>query len=130
MKKVLLMILGTISLILGVIGIVLPVLPTTPLILLSLVCYIRSSSRLYNFVLSNKYLAPYVKDYISGEGIPIKAKKKAIFLIWITIGFSVIFIIDKIFVRLMLLGIATTVSIYIWTRETLEDKNNRQYNRE
>ena len=27
----------------------------------------------------------------------------------------------------MLLGIATTVSIYIWTRETLEDKNNRQY---
>lgn len=130
MKKILLMILGTISLILGVIGIVLPVLPTTPLILLSLVCYIRSSSRLYNFVLSNKYLAPYVKDYISGEGIPIKAKKKAISLIWITIGFSVIFIIDKIFVRLMLLGIATTVSIYIWTRETLEDKNNRQYNRE
>jgi uncharacterized membrane protein YbaN (DUF454 family) len=122
MKRILLMSIGTISLGLGVIGIVLPVLPTTPFLLLALACYMKSSTKLYDFVLENKYLGPYVKDYVSGNGIPVKAKKKAIFLIWITIGFSVLFIIDQIFLRLMLLTIASIVSTYIWTRKTPEQK--------
>lgn len=122
MKKVLLIIIGTISLVLGFIGIVLPILPTTPFLLLSLFCFIRSSRRLYNFVISNKYLAPYVKDYISGNGIPMKAKKKSIFLLWITIGFSVVFVVEKALLRLLLLIIAGSVSLYIWTRSTPEEQ--------
>ncbi len=120
MKKILLTIIGTISLGLGIIGILLPILPTTPFLLLSLTCYMRSSRKLYNFVLSNKYLGPYVIDYVSGNGIPLKAKKKAIILIWLTIGFSVVFVIDKVFLRLMLITIACIVSTYIWTRSTPE----------
>ena len=123
MKKILLMTIGTISLVLGIIGIVLPVLPTTPFILLALACYMKSSKRMYMFVLTNKYLGPYVKDYISNNGIPIKAKKRATFLIWITIGFSVLFVIDKIFLRLILLIIASIISIYIWTRSTPKINN-------
>ena len=128
MKKIVLIIIGTISLSLGATGIFLPVLPTTPFLLLSLACYIKSSKKLHDFVLSNKYLAPYVRDYVSGNGIPIKAKKKAILLIWITIGFSVIFIIDKMALRIMLLTIATIVSTYIWTRDTFEDKSGIENN--
>ncbi len=120
MKKILLMIIGTISLVLGIIGIILPVLPTTPFLLLSLYCYVRSSKRLYNLILTNKYLANYVKDYISGSGIPINVKKKVIFLIWLSIGFSVIFIIDNNYLRIILLIIAGIVSTYIWTRNTIE----------
>lgn len=122
MKKILLIIIGTISLVLGFIGIVLPILPTTPFLLLSLFCYIKSSRKLYDFVLSNKYLAPYVKDYISGKGIPMKAKKKSIFLLWITIGFSVVFVVEKALLRLLLLIIAGSVSTYIWTRSTPEEQ--------
>ncbi|WP_273225536.1 YbaN family protein [Geosporobacter ferrireducens] len=128
--KILLMVIGSISLGLGMIGVVLPVLPTTPFLLISLACYMRSSRKLYDFVLSNKYLGPYVKDYVDGKGIPIKAKKRAIFLIWITIGFSVLFVIDKIFLRLMLLTIASIVSIYIWTRSTPESKNIADINQQ
>ncbi len=116
MKKILLKIIGTISLVLGIIGIVLPILPTTPFILLSLTCYTKSSNKLYHFVLSNKYLAPYVEGFVSGNGIPVKVKKKAIILIWTTIGFSSLIFIYKDFHRLILLIIASTVSIYIWTR--------------
>ncbi len=123
MKKTLLFIIGTLCLILGAIGIVLPLLPTTPFLLVSLWCYLRSSDKLYNFVLQNKYLAPFVKDYMSGNGIPTRAKKKAVFTIWLTIGFSVLFILDKIFVKIMLLTIASIVSIYIFTRKTPEDSS-------
>lgn len=118
LKKILLIIIGSISLILGSLGVILPVLPTTPFLLLSLACFIKSSEKLYKFILNNKYLGPYVKDYVRGNGIPIKAKKRAISLIWITIGFSIIFVIDKTILRLMLLTIAATVSLYIWTRQT------------
>lgn len=122
MKKIFLIIIGTISLVLGVIGIFLPLLPTTPFLLLSLGLYMRSSKKLYNFILTNKYLAPYVKDYVSGKGIPLKAKKRAICLIWITIGFSIIFAIDGMPLRLMLITIASAVSTYIWTRKTADDR--------
>src|SRR5699024_7209064 len=115
---ILLIIIGSISLLTGTLGIILPVLPTTPFLLLSLACFIRSSNKLYTFILNNRYLAPYVKDYMNGNGIPKKAKIRAILLIWITIGFSIIFIINKTILRLFLLSIASIVSIYIWTRQT------------
>ena len=121
MKRIILIAIGSISLGLGMLGVMLPVLPTTPFLLLSLACFIRSSDRLYNFILNNKYLAPYVEDYVMGRGIPLKAKKRAIGLIWITIGFSAIFIIDKNILRVMLFSIASIVSLYIWTRETASD---------
>lgn len=124
MKKIILIIIGSLSLMFGTIGIILPVLPTTPFLLLSLACFVKSSDRLYEFILNNKYLAPYVADYMSGKGIPKKAKKKAILLIWLTIGFSVIFVLDKLIFRIMLFTIASIVSIYIWTRKTAGgDKN-------
>lgn len=121
--KVILIIIGTTSLILGVLGIFLPVLPTTPFILLALACYLKSSKKLYDLVISNKYLGPYVKNYISNNGIPLKAKKKAIFLVWITIGFSILFVIHNIFIKGVLLIIAISVSAYIWTRKTYDEKN-------
>lgn len=114
------MIIGSLSLGLGIIGIFLPVLPTTPFLLLAMACYLRSSKKLYNFILTNKYLGPYVKDYVLGKGIPVKVKWKAIFLAWLTIGFSIIVIIDNIFLRIMLFVIASLVSTYIWTRKTAE----------
>ena len=117
MKKILFSIMGSICLSLGIVGILLPVIPTTPFLLLSSWFYMRSSSKLYNFVLSNKYLSPYLKDYITGNGISTKSKKKAIFMIGITIGFSVIFFVNKPLLRTILIVIASIISLYIWTRK-------------
>ena len=115
--KILLLIIGHISLGLGVLGIVLPILPTTPFLLLSLFCFAKSSDKLHDFILNNKYLAPYVKDFMNGEGIPRKVKNRVILLIWLSIGFTVIFVIDKTILRIMLISIASIVSVYIHTRE-------------
>lgn len=56
LKKYLLIIMGTISLILGTVGIFIPILPTTPFLLLASYCYIRSSKKLYNWLINHKVL--------------------------------------------------------------------------
>ena len=128
-KKILLMVIGSLSLGFGIIGIFLPVLPTTPFLLLALACYLRSNKKLYNFILTNKHLGPYVKDYVSGNGIPLRMKRRAIFILWLTIGFSAVFIVKDILVRIILLIIASMVSFYIWTRKSPEDipRGNKVY---
>ena len=61
-KKRLLFILGFISLILGIVGILLPLLPTTPFLLLSAYCFSRSSEKLNNYILNNKFFGQYIRN--------------------------------------------------------------------
>jgi len=105
---------GSVSLALGTIGIVLPLLPTTPLLLLALACYCRSSKRMTKWVLSNKYFGSYIRRYKEGKGIPIKTKIVAIAALWITISYSAFFIVNIWWiVQLILFAIATAVTIHL-----------------
>ena len=104
---------GTVSLALGTIGIVLPILPTTPLLLLALACYCRSSKRMTKWVLTNKYFGSYIRRYKEGKGIPIKTKIATIATLWITISYSAFFIVNIWIVQLILFAIAIAVSIHI-----------------
>ena len=105
---------GSVSLAVGTIGIVLPILPTTPLLLLALACYCRSSKRMTKWVLSNKYFGSYIRRYKEGKGIPIKTKIVAIAALWITISYSAFFIVNNWWiVQLILFAIAIAVSIHI-----------------
>jgi len=104
---------GTVSLAIGTIGIVLPILPTTPLLLLALACYCRSSKRMTKWVLTNKYFGSYIRRYKEGKGIPIKTKIIALAALWITISYSAFFIVNIWIVQLILFAIAIAVSIHI-----------------
>lgn len=112
--KIILIVIGTISLVLGILGIILPLLPTTPFLLLSAACYIRGSERLYKLLISNKYVGEYIRDYREGRGIPKKTKIYALVLLWSTIGFSVFFVIPLLWVKLLVVTIAGTVTVHIY----------------
>lgn len=116
-----LIIAGTLSVFLGVIGIFVPVLPTTPFLLLAAACYTRGSKRLYHRLINHPVLGNYIKNYREGKGIPIKAKIIAISLLWLTIGYSVLFIIDHIWMRILLLIIAICVTIHLVSIKTLQN---------
>ena len=104
---------GTISLILGIIGIVLPILPTTPFLLIAAACYARSSQRFYNWLLNNRILGFYIRNYLEGKGMPIKVKIFTISLLWITILISAFLFIQILWVRIVLILIAIAVTIHI-----------------
>ncbi|MCI7204876.1 MAG: YbaN family protein [Clostridium sp.] len=73
-KKVLFLILGIISLVLGIIGIFLPLLPTTPLLLLTSFCFLKSSDRLNEKFMKSKIYEKYVKKFKEQGGMTLKAK--------------------------------------------------------
>ena len=105
--------LGLLSLFLGVLGIFLPLLPTTPFLLLSAALFMKSSTRLYNWLMNHKYLGKYLQNYILHKTISIRTKISAISLLWIAILASVIIIIEKVIVKIVLLAIAIAVTIHI-----------------
>ncbi len=123
--KILLKIAGTLLVGLGVLGIFLPLLPTTPLLLLAAVCYAKSSTRLYEWLLNNKLFGSYIRNFREGRGIPLKAKVISISLLTLTIGYTAIFVIEYLWIKVVLFLIAIGVSTYILSFPTLKVKKIR-----
>ncbi len=113
LKRKLLLIAGTLSTAVGIIGIVVPILPTTPFLLLAAACYIRSSQKFYNWLLNNRILGAYIKNYIQGKGMPLKVKLFTLTLLWITIGLSAGFAVQSLLIRVILILVTVGVTTHI-----------------
>ena len=122
--KIILVVSGTFFLVLGIIGIFIPILPTTPFLLLAAACYARGSKKFYNWLINNKWLGEYIKNYREGRGIPSTIKIISIILLWITIIFSTIIIVTNYFIQIILIIIAFGVTIHILTIKTMK-KNSK-----
>ncbi len=108
---------GCLSVALGVIGIFLPVLPTTPFLLLAAACFARSSKRFYLWLVLHPKLGPWVRDYLDGQGLPLKGKIWALVLMWASISFSM-WIVPLPWVRVFMLVSAVCVTVYILKQKT------------
>lgn len=125
--KTILILLGTISLFLGVAGIFIPGLPTTPFILLTAGLYLRGSDRLYKKLVSNRHLGSYIIAYHSNRGMSARIKLFSIGLMWIMIALSTHLFIDQLSIKLIVTGcgIAGTV-VMGFIVPTTGSKNNNQ----
>ncbi|WP_226085034.1 YbaN family protein [Mesobacillus sp. S13] len=117
--KALLIIIGTLSIALGVIGIVVPLLPTTPLILLGAACYVKASDELYQKLIKNKWLGRYIKDFREKNGITLKNKVLSLSLMWISITGTILFFDIELWLAAALIIVAVTVSAYILSFDTI-----------
>jgi uncharacterized membrane protein YbaN (DUF454 family) len=118
-----LIIVGTFFVGLGILGIFVPLLPTTPFLLLGALCYARSSKKFYNWLINNKWFGSYIKNYWERKGIPLKIKVLTISFLWVTIGYSAIFVINNFLVKIILTLIAIGVTIHILSIRTLKHCN-------
>jgi uncharacterized membrane protein YbaN (DUF454 family) len=111
---------GTICVVLGAIGIVLPILPTTPFLLAAAACYYKSSPRMHRWLLNNKWFGEYIRNYTEGKGLTKKTKITALTVLWVTIGFSTVFMLDRILpamlvlpMQLIMVAVAVAVSAHV-----------------
>lgn len=117
-NKYLLIILGTISLIFGAIGVFVPILPTTPFILLASFCYLRSSKRLYKWIIGHKVFGKFIYNYIEHKAVKKSAKISAITFLWLSLGISIV-LNNSLNIRLLLTLIGIGVSLYLFRLNTL-----------
>jgi uncharacterized membrane protein YbaN (DUF454 family) len=120
--KYILAILGLISLLIGVLGIFIPLLPTTPFLLLSATLFMKSSTRLYNWLMNHKYLGKYIKNYLQYKVISKKTKISSISLLWIAITISIVLVVEKLVFKILLLAIAIAITIHILSFKSNKEK--------
>ncbi len=72
--KIIYLVIALISFALGLVGVVLPLLPTTPFLLLTSYCLLKSSDRLNEKFEKTKVYKVYVKPFIEKKGMTLKAK--------------------------------------------------------
>ncbi len=118
-KKGLLFVCGSVCLIFGGIGIFIPVLPTTPFLLLSAFCYLRSSEKMYKWLMENRVLGKYIYNYVHYRAVEKKTKVVALIFLWCSMLIS-IYLIDNNYVRFLLILIGIGVSIHILMLKTLK----------
>jgi uncharacterized membrane protein YbaN (DUF454 family) len=126
LKKIFLIFLGTISLVIGVIGIFVPGLPTTVFLLITAALYMRSSDNLYQKLLANKILGPYITDFQVKKGMTRRTKLHAIGTMWFMITISSVFFIDPLNIKLIVisLGIIGTIVMGFIVRTVDKKENN------
>ena len=106
------LLLGTLSLVVGIIGIFLPVLPTTPLLLLAAWCYYRGSRRMYHWLMSHPHLGAYLRNFTERKVIPLHAKVVTLTLLWASLLFCA-YILAPIWLKCLMIAIAIGVTIHI-----------------
>lgn len=76
-QRLLWLVAGVLSLLVGFVGIFLPLLPTAPLILLAAFCFSRGSERLEAWMLNHRRFGPLIHDWRRNRAVPLRAKQFA-----------------------------------------------------
>lgn len=128
--------LGTVTLALGLLGIVTPGLPTTPFLLLTAFLYARSSDRLHKKVLNNKITGAYINKV--NNGFSVKLTLFSILFMWVMISFTTFVVFKGNFNMQMIMivsGVIGTIAQILVLRkkkkkvlqEVSSEKNNDEY---
>ena len=112
--------LGSVSLVLGIMGVFLPVLPTTPFLLLAAAMYMRSSQRLYDWLMSHKHLGAYIRNFREHKALPLRVKVVSVTMVWATLLYCAIFVAKEWWMSAIFIAIATGVTVHILSFKTLK----------
>jgi len=112
--KYFLITMGVLFTIIGFVGAVLPLLPTTPFLLVAVICFSKSSERFENWLVNTKVYITYVESFKNNKGYTLKNKFKLLISVYIVVGFS-IFMIDHSLIRLGLVIMVIIQTIVLFT---------------
>ncbi len=118
-RKGLLITFGFLTLGLGVIGVFLPLLPTTPFLLVSAWAWMKSSDRFYTWLIRNRVLGTYIRNYKEKRGITLRHRVITIAVLWIGIGYAAIFVSERLWLTLLLFAVALGVTVHLCVLKTL-----------
>jgi uncharacterized membrane protein YbaN (DUF454 family) len=123
-KKVLLTLLGVVSLGLGAVGVVIPVLPTTPFVLLAAMCFSKSNKKFYLWLQDNRVFGQFIENYRTQQGISIWLKTTSIIFLWT--GLIISMVMTRAVLVYALLGfVGVCVTIHLLMIKTKKEGDEK-----
>ena len=127
LSKIIYTIIGCLSLALGSVGAVLPILPTVPFLMLSALCFAKSSEKLNTWFKQTKIYKNNLESYVRGEGMTMRTKTKILLTVTalMAVGF-VVMLSKKVYIGCILLLIVWLVHIlyFAFAIKTISIQNN------
>lgn len=122
--KWLFFILGTVCLVLAYLGIILPGFPGTPFILLTAFFYVRSSDRMFEWILRRKIFAKLIREFEKNPVIPLRLKIIILIPFWISILVAEIFFVKYWHNHLIVLGLSLGLTVLFFRLKTVKLRNS------
>lgn len=121
-KNLPLKLLGIFLLFLAIVGAILPIMPHMPFLLGAAACFIKSSPKVYNWLIGNRFFGKHLRRYRNKEGVPAHIKVFSIIVTLLSFGFSAIWIVPSHMLWLKLLMIAAGLgsSLFILLQPTFK----------
>jgi len=95
----------------------LPGIPTGDLAFLAAFFFAKSSDRLHNWIVNHRVLGPLIANYRSG-GLTQRTKVTATLGIVLSLGASMLFLIDNMWLRIVLFLVGCYAVWFVWSRPT------------
>ena len=133
--KVVLIILGFISMGIGIVGIVTPILPTTPFLLLASFFFAKGSKRFHDWFISTKIYKKYLESFVQSKAMTLKNKFTILFPVSCMLIITFIFV-NNLYARLVLVILFIGKYLYFFTqirtiaKEETEIKKNKEMAKE
>ena len=112
-RKALFLVFGSVTLMLALIGIVVPGLPTTPLLLVTLFAYSRSTKKLETWFKKSILYEKFLKTYEEKRAMTVKQKVRIQILSSLIMIF-VIFIAENLIIKVVI-GLCLIIKNYVFT---------------
>ncbi|MCL2563191.1 MAG: YbaN family protein [Oscillospiraceae bacterium] len=121
-RKLLFLTLGCLFLGFGAVGLVMPLVPTTPFVLLSAICFSKSSKKIEAWLARLPFFGSFIENYRTKQGITVTLKAISILSVWAGLTTSMI-VLGRLWVSIVLVIVGVCVTTHILLIKT--KKKNR-----
>lgn len=121
--KILWIVIGFISMGIGMIGVVFPVLPTTPFLLLASFCLAKGSERFHRWFTKTKLYQKHLDSFVKNRAMTLKTK----FCILLPVSGMLLFALvamGNIYGRIFIVFLLVFKYVYFFTRIATVEKTN------
>ena len=63
--------------------------------------------------MSNKLIGSYLRNYLEGKAMSLKAKIWSISILWVVIGCTAAFVTDSLIIRIVLFAVGSGVTVHV-----------------
>lgn len=107
---------------LGILGVFIPLLPTTPFLLLAASVFMHTNKKIYVWMFNNRWFGKSFREYVKNKSVSRIVKISSLLVLWVTISYSIFFVVENMWIRFVLVLVLVGVSIHILKLKTIDDE--------